>query len=128
LIERIFKPCPNYGLEKFINFVTTYEKWSQEKDEWLTKCKVFSKIVLKFIVSLHCLKFQNHDPSLDGLNFILKKYGNVWGIVVKLEIIVDGVNSLTTLAEFLMVVHFPKYGSSNASFPLDVFTHALELF
>jgi hypothetical protein len=26
LIERIFKPCPNYGLEKFINFVTTYEK------------------------------------------------------------------------------------------------------
>jgi hypothetical protein len=30
----------------------------------------------------------------------------VWGIVVKLEIIDDGVNYLTTLAKFLMVVHF----------------------
>jgi len=89
----------------------------------LTKHKVFSKIVLKFIVYLHCLKFQNHDPSLDGLNFIFEKYANVWGIVVELEIIVDGVNSLTTLTKFLMVVHSPKCGSSNASFPLDVCTH-----
>ncbi len=94
----------------------------------MTKRKVFSKIVLKFIVYLHCLSFQNHDPFLDGLNFILKKYGNVWGIVVKLEIIVDGVNSLTTLAKFPMVVHFPKYGSSNVSFLLDVCTHAPKLF
>ncbi len=93
-------------MEKFINFAITYEKWSQEEDKWLTKHKVFSKIVLKFVICLHCLNFQNHDPSLDGFNFILEKYGNVWGIVVKLEIIDDGVNYLTTLAKFLMVVHF----------------------
>jgi hypothetical protein len=38
------------------------------------------------------------------------------------------VNSLTTLAKLLMVVHFPKFGTSNASFLLDICTCALKLF
>ncbi len=94
----------------------------------MTKHKVFSKIVLKFIIRLHCLNFQNHDPFLNGLNFILEKHGNVWSIVVKLEMIDDGVNSLITLAEFFMVMHFLKFGSSNVSSLLDIYTCALKLF